>query len=76
PFNPTTNFVFSIPRTQRVEIRVFNTLGRQVATLVDDVMSAGRYEVRFDAGLMASGMYFYRMKTDNFSDVKKMLLLR
>lgn len=76
PFNPSTRFTFSVPQTQRVEIAVFNALGQQVATLVDGVMNAGRYEVTFDAGRMASGMYFYRLKTGNFTDVKKMMLVR
>ncbi|MDD5087308.1 MAG: T9SS type A sorting domain-containing protein [bacterium] len=76
PFNPSTRFAFSVPQTQRVEVAVFNTLGQQVATLVNATMNAGRYEISFDAGRLASGLYFYRLKTGNFTDVKKMMLVR
>lgn len=75
PFNPSTNIVFSITRTERVQVQIFNTLGQQVATLVDKTMQAGKYEILYDAK-MSSGVYFYRLKTPTFSDVKKMTLIR
>ncbi len=76
PFNPTTRFTFAIAQTGRVEIAVFNTLGQHVARLADQVMTAGQYELEFDASRLPSGVYFYRLKTGNFTDVKKMTLLR
>jgi hypothetical protein len=75
PFNPTTNIEFTINRTERVEVDVFNTLGQRVATLVNKTLAAGRYEIHYEAK-MASGLYFYRLKTPTFTDVKKMTLIR
>ena len=76
PFNPVTQIVFAVPRTERVELTIFNNLGQRVATLVDRVLSAGEYEVQMDAARLASGTYFYRLKAGDFSSVKKMTLLR
>ncbi len=76
PFNPTTRIQFSLPAAQRVQVEVFNTLGQKVGTLVDRMMTAGRYEITFNAERLASGMYFYRLKTATFVDVKKMTLMR
>lgn len=60
----------------QVQVEVFNPLGQKVGTLIDRVMVAGRYEITFKADRLASGMYFYRLKTPTFVDVKKMTLLR
>lgn len=76
PFNPTTRLSFSIPRGDHVKITIYNALGRRVATLVDEFMTAGTYNVTFDAGRLASGAYFYKLETPSFSDVKRMTLLR
>jgi hypothetical protein len=76
PFNPVTTIEFSIARTERVEISVFNTLGQQVAMLVDGVMTAGKYALRFDAQKLSSGTYYYRLKTGDVNQVKKMTLLK
>lgn len=76
PFNPSTRISFAIPVTQRVTVEVFNTLGQRVATLVDRVMIAGKYEILFESPRLASGMYYYRLKTPHFVDVKKMLMLK
>lgn len=76
PFNPITRFTFAVPATGRVEVAVFNTLGQQVASVVDGVMNPGVYEVDFNASRLASGVYFYRLQTGGFGDVKKMTLLR
>ena len=76
PFNPSTRIEFSIPATQKVTVEVFNSLGQKVGTLVDKVMVAGRYQILFQNERLASGMYFYRLKTKNFADVKKMLLMK
>jgi len=81
PFNPSTEIRFDLPEAIRVELKVFNILGQEVVTLVDDVRSAGAYRILWDgknaAGLsVASGVYVYQFKTPNFTDAKKMLLLR
>jgi len=76
PFNPTTTISYQIPTTGRVTIKVFDVLGRDVTTLVDDVKPAGKYSVRFDASRLSSGIYFYSIKSGNYNAVKKMLLLK
>ncbi len=77
PFNPSTSISFSIARAAKVTLRVYNLLGQEVATLVDGNKSAGSYRVVFDAGAIASGVYFYRLITsDGISLAKKMILLR
>lgn len=84
PFNPSTQIEFQIANSGFVTLKVYNLLGQEVATLVNETLNAGRYEVTFDAnklprqtaGGLAIGMYFYRLETSNYSDVKKMLLLK
>lgn len=76
PFNPTTEFRFTIPATEPVKVTVFNTLGQEVQTLIDEVMHAGTYNVTFDASALASGIYFYRLATPSFETVKKMQLIK
>ena len=76
PFNPTTEFKFTVPATEAVTINIYNTLGQQVRTLVDEVMHAGTYVVTFDASALASGVYFYRLETPSFQTVRKMQLIR
>lgn len=76
PFNPSTSIVFSIPRNDRVELSIYNTLGQQVSTLIDRVLTAGQYQVQFNAKALASGQYFYRLKAGDFTDVKKMTVLK
>ncbi len=76
PFNPTTNIKFSLPATGNVKLVVFDMLGREVATLVNEVRTAGNYVVDFDASALASGVYFYRLESANFTQTKKMLLVK
>jgi hypothetical protein len=81
PFRNTTGLQFQIPRAERVVLRVFNSLGQHVRTLVDGEVGAGRHDVRWDgrdsAGrAVAAGVYYYRIDTDSFSRVRKMSLLR
>ena len=76
PFNPSTTISFSLPHATQVSLKVFNTLGQEVATLVDGDLPAGTREVRFNAGGLASGVYVYRLATSDFSQVKKMMLMK
>ncbi len=76
PFNPTTTIQFSTPMAGLVNLTVFDVLGRQVATLVNDNLSAGTYTTPFDAVSLPSGMYMYRLTLNNQSIVNRMLLLK
>jgi hypothetical protein len=76
PFNPKTNIRFEIPSTMDVSIKVYNTLGEEVAVLISRRMSPGVYETDWDANGLPSGVYFYRFQTETFVETKKMLLIR
>ncbi|NUN70214.1 MAG: T9SS type A sorting domain-containing protein [Bacteroidetes bacterium] len=76
PFNPSTTVRYSIPMEGMVSVKVFNIVGQEVATLVNDVQSAGTYSVTFDASTLASGMYLYRISSGGYTQVRKMLLLK
>lgn len=76
PFNPSTTIKFEIPKSQKVQLILFDILGREVKTLYNDLAPAGVITIDFKADDLASGMYIYRLKTDNFSVSKKMVLLK
>lgn len=76
PFNPSTVINYQLPQSSHVLLKVFDVLGNEVATLVDEQKTAGVYNVTFDASRLASGMYIYKLVTENYSSAKKMLLLR
>lgn len=76
PFNPTTNISFNIPNNGEVKLEVFNIQGQLVATLVDGFRSAGEYSVTFNAANLASGIYTYRLSTENSVKVKSMVLIK
>jgi len=76
PFNPSTVIKYSIPQDGMVTLNVFNLLGEKVATLVNGIQQAGRYEVNFDASKLASGIYVYTINSGSFNSVKKMLLMK
>jgi hypothetical protein len=76
PFNPSTNIKYNIPESEIVKLAVYNTLGEEVAVLVDGLVEAGFYEVTFDASSLPSGAYFYRLESGNKVEVKKMLLMK
>lgn len=76
PFNPSTNIEFTIPNSSNVTITVFNILGQNVATLIDEKMNAGKHAVTFNASGLSSGMYFYRIEAGNFVQAQKMLLVK
>ena len=76
PFNPSTQIEFSIPVASQVELKVYNILGQEVATLVNESLKAGNHAVKFDASHIATGVYLYRITAGTFVSTKKMLLLK
>jgi hypothetical protein len=76
PFNPTTTISFSIVKSGPVSLIVYDILGRKVKTLVNDPMTPGVYELNFDTRNLPSGVYFYRLTAESFTETKKMLLIR
>lgn len=75
PFNPSTIIKFSLPNQAKVSLKIYDVLGNEVASLIDEVKQAGTYEINYKTTL-ASGIYFYRLQADNFSETKRMLLLK
>jgi hypothetical protein len=76
PFNPTTIIEYQLPEANHVELKVFDLLGREIATLVSENQEGGYYRVPFRADHLASGVYFYRLHTGFYVDTKKLLLMR
>ena len=76
PFNPSTVIQYKLAKTGMVRLTVYDLTGRQVATLVNRTQGSGSYLVRFNAAQLASGIYFYRLQTEEFSQIRKMLLIR
>jgi len=76
PFNPSTTIEFSLPTASHAKLEIFNILGQNVATLVDETMSAGNHKIEFDASDRPSGIYFYRLMNENGSTTKKMVLVK
>ncbi|MBS4028006.1 MAG: T9SS type A sorting domain-containing protein, partial [Ignavibacteriales bacterium] len=76
PFNPTTQFTFGIPSDNFVTLKVFNILGKEIATLVNKQMKAGKHSIEWNATNAPSGMYFYRLTSGTFSETKKMIFLK
>ncbi|MBU0560342.1 MAG: T9SS type A sorting domain-containing protein [Bacteroidetes bacterium] len=76
PFNPTTKIQYSMPAYGNVQVKVYDVLGKEIATLVNDNKQAGTYEVEFDASNLSSGIYFYKIESGINFYIKKMILLR
>ena len=76
PFNPVTKIRFGVPENSLVKISVYDALGKSIETLVNENLSAGSYEVQFDGSKFAAGVYYCRMTSAGFSDVKKLILLK
>ncbi len=76
PFNPATTIKYAIPKTVNVELKIYDILGREVKTLVNETKTAGYYEVHFNADNFASGVYFYRLKAGDFIKTNKMIFLK
>lgn len=76
PFNPSTKINYHTTQSGFVSLKVYDVLGNEVATIVDETKPAGNYEVTFDAHGLSSGVYFYKLQTQNFVKTRKMILLR
>jgi peptide deformylase len=76
PFNPVTKISYSIPRSSKVVLKVFDVSGREVATLENSERAAGIHQVTFDAHHLASGVYYYRLVSDGFVQTKKIVLTK
>lgn len=76
PFNPTTTIAYQLPAASNVSLKVFDMLGKEVATLVNGRQEAGAYTVNFNANQLSSGIYFYRLQAGNFLQTRKMMLLK
>lgn len=76
PFNPVTLIKYSLAAKSKVELKIYNILGKEVAKLVNEIQDAGSYEVRFNAANLSSGVYFYELNAGSFNSKKKMVLLK
>jgi hypothetical protein len=76
PFNPSTTLSFSMPVDANVSLKIYDVMGRHVATLINGWRDVGTYHPQFDASDLTSGVYFYRLETQKFTQTKKMVLLK
>ncbi len=76
PFNPTTTFEFALPHSGFVSLKIYNILGEEVSTLVSEKLTAGKYNYEWDAGNLASGIYVYRIQAGDFTQTKKLILIK
>ena len=76
PFNPSTRILFDIPKNEFIKITIYDELGREIESLVNEQLKPGKYSVEFDAGKYSSGIYFYVLRTETFADTKKMILIK
>lgn len=76
PFNPQTKINFDLPKALFAELTIYDILGRQISVLFNEHLNAGKYSVDFDGSNMPSGVYFYRLKTGDFSQSRKMILIK
>ncbi|MDZ7623864.1 MAG: T9SS type A sorting domain-containing protein [Ignavibacteriaceae bacterium] len=76
PFNPSTSIKFTVPTSEFVSLKVYDVLGNEVATLVNEQKAPGTYEVRFNAGNLASGVYVYKIQAGNFTQTRKLMLMK
>ncbi|HCA42118.1 MAG TPA: hypothetical protein DEP28_02580, partial [Bacteroidetes bacterium] len=76
PFNPATKIKFDIPQNGQVLLKVFDMLGKEIATLNNSVLPAGKYVAEWNASNFPSGVYFFKLETTNFTDIKRMVLVK
>ncbi len=76
PFNPTTNIKFSVPKSDYLSLKIYNSLGKEVENVFSGYLNSGNYNVIFDAGNLSSGIYFYKLKSGDFMDIKRMVVIK
>jgi hypothetical protein len=76
PFNPSTTINYDLPKQSKVKLVMYDILGREVTTLVNETKNAGRYQVIWNANRFASGVYFYRLQADAFTETKKLMIIK
>ena len=76
PFNPSTKISYSIPKSSFVTLKIYDVLGKEVMTLVNETKQVGNYEVEFNGSNLSSGAYFYRLESGDFKDIKRMVLIK
>jgi hypothetical protein len=76
PFNPSTTIEFSLPKSEFVELKIYNILGKEVSILVSKKLNQGNHSYKFDEQNLASGVYYYQLVAGEYREVKKMILLR
>ena len=76
PFNPSTKIKFDVPKTSEVKLIIYDILGKEISTLVNEKLSAGSYEVNWDGRDYPSGVYYCSLKTRDFIETKKMILVK
>jgi hypothetical protein len=76
PFNPATKIRFDVPKNVFISIKIFDVLGREVVTLINEDLQPGKYEVHWDASQFSSGVYYYIMKAGDFTETRKMILMK
>ena len=76
PFNPSTKISYGLPKSGNVKLVLYDLLGREVRTLVNEFKKAGIYDIEFNASELSSGVYFYKIESGDFADVKKMVLMK
>ena len=76
PFNPETVIGYSLPAAGKVTLKIYDILGKEVAELVNEEKPAGQYEVKFNASKLTSGVYLYTLKAGNYTETKKMVLIK
>ncbi len=76
PFNPATVISFEIPSRNFVELKIYDLLGREITSLVNEEKDAGKYSIRFNGNSLASGVYFYKLTSGNYSQTKKLILMK
>ena len=76
PFNPSTKINFSLPERLFISLKIFNSLGEEIETLLNEEFEKGSYEYEWNAANLPSGIYFYKLQTDSFTETKKMIFLK
>ena len=76
PFNPSTSIKFTLPGSEFVNLKIFDTLGQKAESISYKRMKAGNYEMKFNAQYLSSGIFYYRIEAGDFQDVKRMILIK